>query len=564
MGAPVSSHRLVVAATAAALTGHCFAQAETTLGSIGPVEGVVAALPVDTDGDGRAELVLVTRDGLLQRFAVTPAGITRRGALRLHDPAHTLFAAADIHPEPGVELVVADPSGTGWLTWPTTDELRDAEPHLLVRRARFLLRTDAPQQSPFVQDLDRDGRLDLMLPTLAGVQPFVQEPAGDDDGPRFRALGTLTVPVQTSVDADRRGNQELSGSLVIPQLETEDLNGDGKPDLLTRDGQRHAFHLQTTNGDFAAPIVVDLAQFEDSTPKAAVALGSTLVLGDPKLLQRGDIDGDGIPDYVIAHRRKVWTFLAGKDGPQFTKARTQAVADDVTAMLLVDLDDDARADLLTFQVQLPGVGALLLGLVQSIDIDIKAVGYRSENGAFANLPAWRRTVTLRIPPVLTLIGQQEELVQRFLDIIGKTRLGVRGAFTGDGKTDLALVRADGTAIELYPADTAPPKLDSAEGRRTLRRLLFEDPVTVFDLERLFALVSGFVDQLSGSLLGDRPPLQTLALRDPAQWRLVDLLAAEFDGAPGEELVAVYTAADGDEEVAARVYDLLRWPATAPR
>jgi hypothetical protein len=259
----------------------------------------------------------------------------------------------------------------------------------------------------------------------------------------------------------------------------------------------------------------------------------------------------------------VWTFLASERGPQFEQARTQAVADDVTAMLLVDLDDDARADLLTFQLQLPGIGALLLGLVQSIDIDIKAVGYRSENGAFANLPAWRRTVTLRIPPVLTLLGQQEQLVQRFLDIVARTRLGVRGAFTGTGANDLALVRADGTTIDLYPADTAPPKLDSAEGRRTLRRLLFEDPATVFDLERLFALVSGFVDQLSGSLVGDRAPLQTMSLRDPEQWRLVDLLAAEFDGEPGAELVAVYTSAAGDETTE-RSYDVLRWPAIAPR
>jgi hypothetical protein len=544
----------------ALLAVHAHAQG-AVLGSVGPVDDVVAALPVDTDGDGRAELVLVTRDGRLVRHGLIDGGLRRRSVLQLRDPAHTLFAAADVHARPGVEFVVADPSGTGWLEWPDGDQVRDAEAQPLVRRARFTLRTDAPQLSPFVQDLDRDGRLDLLLPTLRGVMPYLQEAAGDDGAPRFRGLGALTVPVQVSVEHDRRRNEELSGSLVIPQLETEDLNGDGRPDLLTRDGQRHLFHLQTGDGTFAAPLVLDLAQFADSTPKAAVELGSTLVLGDQKLLQRGDVDGDGMPDFVIAHRRKVWTFLAGKDGPQFTKARTQAVADDVTAMLLVDVDDDARADLLTFQVQLPGVGALLLGLVQSIDIDIKAVGYKSEDGAFANLPAWRRTVTLRIPPVLTLIGQQEELVQRFLDIVGKTRLGVRGAFTGTDANDLALVRADGGTIELFPADTAPPKLDSAEGRRTLRRLLFEDPETVFDLDRVFALVSGFVDKLSDNLVGDRAPRHTITLRDPERWRLVDLLAAPFDGEPGDEVVAVYVAADGDE-TAPRSYDVLGW--SAPR
>jgi hypothetical protein len=97
----------------------------------------------------------------------------------------------------------------------------------------------------------------------------------------------------------------------------------------------------------------------------------------------------------------------------------------------------------------------------------------------------------------------------------------------------------------------------------MRRLLFEDPETVFDIDRLFSLLSGLVDQLSGSLVGDRPPVKKLALRDPAQWRLVDLLAADFDGSPGDELVAVYVEAAGDNE-APRTFDVLRWPASTPR
>ncbi|MBL9077225.1 MAG: VCBS repeat-containing protein [Planctomycetes bacterium] len=554
---------LLRACLGAALAAAVPAQ-EATLGTIGPLAEVVEARTADTDGDGRTELVVVARDGTVLRYGFDGTALVRRGGLRLRDPGHTLFALVDLAPAAGVELVVADPSGTAWLPWPVADAVSDAAPVPLVRRARLSLRTDAPLRSPFVQDLDRDGRLDLLLPTLQGVLPFVQEAPADDGAPRFRALPLLPVPVTAAIEHDpRRRSRELAGSLVVPQLETEDLNGDGRADLLTREDQRRSFWLLGDDGGFRAPITLDLEQFRDSTPKAAVELGSTLVVGDRQLLQRGDVDGDGIPDFVIAHRRKVWTFLASRDGPQFTKARTQAVADDVTAMLLVDLDEDRRHDLLTFQLQLPGVGALLLGLVQSIDIDVKCVGYRSEGPGFANLPAWRRTVTLRIPPVLTLLGQQEELVQRFLDIVGKTRLGVRGAFAAGASNDLALVRSDGSAIERFAGDDAPPRLDSARGRRILRELLFEDPATVFDLERVFALVSGFVDELSGSLVGDRTPRATLPLRDPTQWRVVDLQAADFDGAPGDELVVVYAPADGDE-TAPRVYDLLRWPAVAPR
>jgi hypothetical protein len=287
------------------------------------------------------------------------------------------------------------------------------------------------------------------------------------------------------------------------------------------------------------------------------------VLGDRQMLQRGDVDGDGIPDHVIAHRRKVWTFVSSKQGPQFQKARTQATADDVTGMLLVDLDDDRRADLLTFQVQLPGVGALLLGLVQSIDIDVKAVGHKSEADGFARTPTWRRTVTLRIPPLLSLLSRQEELVQRFTDIVGKARLGVRGAFAGGDAADLLLVAADGKALELFADAGAAPTLDGARGRRLLRELLFDDPDPLFDLERLFKLVSGLVDELSSGLIGDAKVATTVPLRDPAKWRLVELLAGPLDEVAGDDVVAVYEAVPAEGAVPSgpmlREYELVVLP-----
>lgn len=559
--------RRAFACVAAAAAFDPFAIAQEPAQRLEPRPDVACEMLADTDGDGRRELIVVTQgwmgSGSIARHAVSDDGtLVLHSWLDVHDGQHMLLTVADVHPRPGDEIVIAGASGIGWIAWPDDPEVHELELRPLARRARFTLPTGKPCLSPFVQDLNRDGRLDLLLPTLGGVMPFLQESPGDDGDPRFRAMDLLPVPVQRTVDGGSTGlDQELQGSVVVPQIETQDLDGDGRPDLSTREGDRHSFWLQRDDGTFAAPIVVDLAQFQDSTPAAAVAPGSTLVLGDQRLLQRGDVDGDRIPDFVIAHRRKVWTFLSSRTGPQFTKARTQAVAEDVTAMLVVDLDGDDRAELLTFQLQLPGIGALLLGLVQSIDIDIKTVGYRSEGGAFANTPAWRRVVTLRIPPLLSLLSRQQELVQRFTDVVGKVRLGVRGAFRGEGRSDLALVRADGTSLDLFTMDGAPPTLAAETGRRMLRRVLFEDPDPVFDLERLFGLVSGFLDEVSGGLVGDRAPDASLPLRDPAQWRLVELLVGELDGAPRDEMIAVYDQA-GEPSPAGvlRAWDVLAWPA----
>ncbi len=523
-----------------------------------PATPVSAQFLVDTDGDGRDELVVVSRTGAISRHGLGADGaFALRGTFQLPDPTHSLLGPADVLSGAGVEFVLADGSGTGALTF------AEATPRLqpLLRRARCTLSLGRPLASPFAQDLNRDGRVDVLLPTPLGVVPYLQLAPGNDGLPQFQAMPMLPGRPQVSLD-DRSGggDPELQGGITVPPIDTQDLNGDGRPDLLTRDGKRHDFHLQAADGVFAPPIQIDIGQFQDSTPKATVELGSTAVLGDDQLLQRGDVDGDGIPDFVIAHRRKVWTFLSGKTGPQFTKAHTQAVADDVTTMLVVDLDEDQRADLLTFKVQLPSAASLLLGLVQSIDIDVKAVGHRAENGTFAGAPAWRRTVTLRIPPLLSLLSKQQEIVQRFTDIVGKARLGVRGAFTAAGTKDLALLRQDRTHVDLYAMQGEAPSLGSAAGRRQLRRLLFDDPDPLFTLDRLFTLLGGFLDEMSGNLIGDRTPFASVPLRDGKQWRLEDLLVGELDGAPGAELLAVYERVDDGvtpaDATPMRAYDLL--------
>ena len=83
-----------------------------------------------------------------------------------------------------------------------------------------------------------------------------------------------------------------------------------------------------------------------------------------------------------------------------------------------------------------------------------------------------------------------------------------------------------------------PQLDSKDGVALMRRLLFEDEDTVFDIDRVFGLISGFVSQMSDQPIGDRAARAECQLRDPKQWRLVMLRRAELDGEAGDELLFV--------------------------
>ena len=553
-----SRSRLLAVAVASCVAVSARAQAPA-IASMEWSSPVVGELLADTDGDGVSELLVLHRDGLLRRLALRSgdaASLVDTGSMLLRDPLHSLVACRDALPVPGEEILVMEPRGAFVLAWPDAGSTAPKET-MLNRRARCSIRVGAPQWSPFAQDLNGDGLLDLLAPSLSGCTPYLQSRAAGE--PVFAAMPPLPLPV--GVSAQRGGpslDEDHQGSVVVPRVEAEDLNGDERPDLLTRVDKKRRFQLQNADGSFSAAIEVDLAQFEDSTTKAEVALGSTAVLGDEQQIQRGDIDGDTIPDFVIAHRRKIWTFVSSKQGPQFEKARTQAVADDVTGMMLVDLDDDARSDLLAFQVQLPSVGALLLGLVKSIDIDVRAVGYRSGGDGFEPKPAWRRTVTLRIPSILSLLSRQEEIVQRFAEILEKARPVVRGAFTADGARDLAMVDESGANLQVFTQASAPPDLESKSGRRMLRRLLFEDPDPVFDLDRIFSLLSGAIDQRTSRLQGDGKAQRTAPLRDPQKWRLVSLLAGNLDGEALDEVVAVYESIEESlDAVSRRGVDVLK-------
>ena len=532
--------------------------ATTLLGALPAQARVVASFETgevidqrvcDTDGDGVAELVLL-HDDRLTRHRVDGAAWREDGEISVEDPAHTLVSLADILHPPGDDVVLVDRRSTVSRPW------GDGPAVVLARRGRFNVRVDRPQFSPFVVDLNQDGRLDLMIPGLSGVTPFFQEQLGDDGVPDFLRLPRVKVPVDVDVDPGSRGiDQELGGSVSIPQIRVLDLNGDGRPDMLTKEGRVHSFHMQSADGTFDDPIQVDLKKFVDSTPKGSVDFGRTAVLSDAQQLQRGDIDGDDVPDFVVAHRRKLWAFLGTSEGPQFRKARTQAVAEDITAMRMMDLSEDGRDDLLTFRVQVPDVASALMGLVRSTDIDIRAVGYESEGDGFAKKPKWRRTITLRVPPLLSLLGRQEELIERFTKIVGDARISSRGAFLRADGDDLVIVSKDAASAELFPGIPRAPRLETADGIRLLRRLLFEDEDTVFDIERVFDLVSGFVSRLSDQPGADREPAATLALRDPASWQLILMQEAAMDANDGDEMLIGYISTTDTRTFA---YDVVSW------
>ncbi len=506
---------------------------------------VACHLVADLNADGRDELILIGTDGEIRVWVHDREGggyTGPVGELYLLYPESSLLTLADLtHTGGPPQLIAATPRGVFAYT-PDSDGTFREEPQRLARRARFDLRTGKPMLAPITPDVNRDGRADLVIPDRDKVELWMDDAEGN-----WRSTARIDVRVREVRRA--RGDalsDELGNLFTIPQLRTYDVNGDTRPDLLVEDGNLRAFHLQAEDGSFpSSPTAsVDLGMFRDTSPGGGIKPGRTLAGGDRTSYQARDLDDDGIPDYVLAHRRKVWVFHGSSEGPQFTEPSTVLkVADDVTALILVRLDDDAFPDLVLLKVQVPTVATLILGMVSEWDVEITALGYRNEGGrAFETRPGYKSEIIVRLPAILDILKDANALIERVREIDRSFQQVLPGDFDGDGQQDLVLWELDesetGSGFEVWFGNTPSEESEMVMKESEFKRLLFEDEERIWTLERILDWMASLASQRSSVLTGERPPDETMALRS-LPFLIEGLRAADVDGDGRQELVAIY-------------------------
>jgi hypothetical protein len=278
----------------------------------------------DFNGDGRADVavhrsagsspvgvLLGNGDGTLQPVRNAAAGASWGGPGSL--------AVGDLNADGRPDLATANDVGTVSVLLGNGDGTFAAPRTLVLADQTIAL-------SVATGDFNADGRVDLAVGSMfTGTypqEPYLHVYLGNGDG-SFAGPGIYSLP--PAVDYSR-----------LPySVQTADLNGDGKLDVVTTNFDNFVtVLLGNGDGTLQAPTLFNVGPAPMMTLSVAVA----------------DLNGDGMPDLATADYNGIsgtLSVLLGDGTGAFPAYRTYAAGDSPSSVAVTDVNGDGRRDLVT-------------------------------------------------------------------------------------------------------------------------------------------------------------------------------------------------------------------------
>jgi hypothetical protein len=288
----------------------------------------------------------------------TPAQLTGED----QSPVKSTFASTPRYASPPLfrPTVTYDSGGQGATSVAVADVNRDGKPDLLVTnycgddctqgRVDVLLGNGDGTFQPAVSyasggsiatsvvvaDVNGDGTADLVVTNFCTSS--INCPALDGV---FGSLGAVTVLIGNADGTFQSPVTYGSGGYGALSVAVEDVNGDGKPDLLV------ANHSPITNGSVGV-----LIGNGDGTFQTAVTYGSGGI--DASWITVADVNGDGKPDVLVANQciaskcpeGAVGVLLGNGDGSFKTAVPYGSGGFDSMSVAVADLNGDGKLDVL--------------------------------------------------------------------------------------------------------------------------------------------------------------------------------------------------------------------------
>ncbi|HLU47459.1 MAG TPA: VCBS repeat-containing protein, partial [Planctomycetota bacterium] len=346
---------------------------DTTFVPGGTVRGVVAS---DTNDDGVSELVVVIErnggGGRLSRFEVGDDGDFGALGDPFDFPAGAIHAVAlaDLDASGSPELVVAHgdttfvPTGPGGTPGQATRtgtitffesrqgagaELDPTNPEALLEfgwaRIHRPISTFESARRIELEDLDRDGRIDLIAETDRGLVLYRNQSSPTTPF-SFRRVGLLSGP---------------NGDPVVPESWAAfDIDRDGDIDIVSWVGGQSLFHENRQPArDEIEPGAPPAGLLFESIPPESFTLANVPTQGS--LVLASNLDGDdlGAPDLVVTRPNGTIDIHVGSPDAifAFETPRSYAGAAGSALAVIADIDGDTALDVVRVTAQ--GIRALI-------------------------------------------------------------------------------------------------------------------------------------------------------------------------------------------------------------
>ncbi|MBN2588467.1 MAG: VCBS repeat-containing protein [Sedimentisphaerales bacterium] len=419
---------------------------------------------------------------------------------------------------------------------------------LINRRIKFQFRIDQPVFSEFLQDINHDGKMDVIVPIVNYCEVWLNEGLEDDSSssnvPVFSKIGKFPIEMIHNRQADLKNTKgKLTEQFSIPNLVLKDINGDGCLDLVVSHKPKYDYYLLDKDGVIPEKpsVSLDLNLFHDTTPKSeGLKLGSIISNNEPQLIE-SDLNNDHIPDYIISHMRKFWIFHGTNNGPQFTEpSAILKVAEDITVLQPMQLDEDAYPDLLMLKIQLPTLSTVLGGLFADWKfLRLESTGYKSIQGNSFELSSnWKGDVYLQLPSILSLI-KNPGILNKFQDQV-KQKYGtpIYGDFNGDENLDVAMSNKENGHFEMWLSTEKNGKNQHGKNELSsqIKELLFTDKDNVWDIDRVVTFMNSLINEQAYLRTGGKEPDFYMAqFKDRNGY---NVLSVDFDHDKKDELLFI--------------------------
>jgi len=415
----------------------------------------------DLTGTGRFDLIGLAA-GRIAIFRADPAqqaGYSPTPEVLVTGPTAYFADAADVLPDKGKEILILTPEGV-W-AFVQADGRFNPRPSPLIRCDTILslntLRSGiAAQYQPNVQvlpwnfafDTNGDGLDDVLVPHDKGTDVYLQKPSGQFARPMtlslFPIIHHFAAPGHKADEFHQTTSRSTRLQMVVPSLESRDVNGDGKPDLVSGP----YWFAQKLDGTFDTTA----AQLP---PDRQSQLAPNIRIADINNDKKPDrFTEENVMDDPLNIVTRVRVFLADRAG-KLPENPTQVIVDQNvlihTNLPLHDFDGDGCLDFAMYKtdITVTEIAKWVRQAFGQIEGNLNFFLFNRAANCYGTRPDRRvapsssKPITMRFK--VDLMEAMMGLVwERYLS----TMMRFEGDYNGDGRPDL-LVREKTEQISIY-------------------------------------------------------------------------------------------------------------------